>query len=458
MNGMKPESDKKNIFNVHNTAYVRKITPIDLCGKTIMWQLSLDGVFTVPFEIEPTKGKHDYNQCATCKKNIARLTKELTERLEGTTNKKGFPFCCPGHSNLPKVKEFKIGDFVDVPNLVARKVIYTIQHFINVADTPDWYKRISDYLEWVLLSFGQMPKDCGEPLFLTTYFVHVEDLSKRNEHIPAEKKDKIFKMIKALRVNKSSPTTDLNILAKTYERWINTFPFGLNSYFGSMREDFTKRLLLSDGEPQMNIYSGLSRIKMHTKESLIEALVKLTDKLLTEINGVTLYEKGLITDANKIRVELIINERKAKLKQGYNNASANEDNRYRKIIKEWFRDEKRFFDELSPLLIANTVIVKKGKGGDLKAPIIALFCFLVNESLALERKPGESVFTYCKRVCSHYKLKFSDRVRQGYSSSRNNTNIEKVKRLIFPHIDQRTKDVITKYLDSKQPPKESMYA
>jgi hypothetical protein len=85
---------------------------------------------------------------------------------------------------------------------------------------------------------------------------------------------------------------------------------------------------------------------------LIEALISLTNNLLAQINGVALYEKGLLTDANKIKLELVISSRKLKLKKKYENSSPNEEQRYRKILKEWFKDEKIFIDEITPLLKA----------------------------------------------------------------------------------------------------------
>jgi hypothetical protein len=41
-----------------------------------------------------------------------------------------------------------------------------------------------------------------------------------------------------------------------------------------------------------------------------------------------------------------------KLKQGYVNSSKDEEQRYRKILKEWFADEKRFIDEVTPIVKA----------------------------------------------------------------------------------------------------------
>ena len=71
---------------------------------------------------------------------------------------------------------------------------------------------------------------------------------------------------------------------------------------------------------------------------------------MTSINVLTLYEKGEITDADKIKLELIIQERKLKLKTGYIKYRG-EENGYTKIIREWFKDEKRFIEELIPLIV-----------------------------------------------------------------------------------------------------------
>ena len=89
---------------------------------------------------------------------------------------------------------------------------------------------------------------------------------------------------------------------------------------------------------------------MHNKKSLIDVLLILTNNLITQINSHSLYEKGLLNKPQKISLELILNERKLKLKQGYVNNSQSEEKRYRKILKEWFKDEKAFINEITPLL------------------------------------------------------------------------------------------------------------
>jgi hypothetical protein len=332
------------------TFFINKIQPLNFCGNEVGYLLDISGIFEKPFEINPTKGEHDFNKCENCKKNIIELTKKLKEKFEGNEHKKGFPFCCTPHSNLTKVEGFKISDFFMVPEMTAKKIIYTYQHIKNNHNTNNWYKEITDYIEWVFDSFGKMPKECGEPLYLTDYFSCIKDLLKKNKDVPIEKRDRILEFINLYLTPSKQSTSDLNILIQTYENWIKIFPFELESYFGNIKQQFEKTIPILTGKPEINIYSGEATVKLQTKSSLIESLINLTDNILRQINGLAFYEKGLITDVNNIKLELVLSSRKSKMKKGYINNSPDEEQRYRKIIKEWFKDEKKFYREITPLL------------------------------------------------------------------------------------------------------------
>jgi len=336
--------------NRYTTYFVERVTPIEFLGKIVFFEVTSSGAFEPPFEIEPTKGEHDFTTCEGCKKNLAELTSRLTVKFEGNAQKKSFPFCCSQHSNLLKVKEFNRASFTNVPVMVARKIIYTNQHIINNHSSENWYKVITDYIEWVIESFGQMPKGCGERLYLSDYFFYVTDLLERNEEIKAETKARLREFIITYQPPSENPKTDLNVLLSTYQNWLKDFPFELNSYFGHLKQHYENLLPIMNGKPEKNIYSGVDEIKIYTKTSLIEELTNLTNSLLIQINGVTLQEKGLITDANKIKLELVINSRKQKLKQGYKKSSQNKEQTYMKMIEEWYADEKMFFDEITPLM------------------------------------------------------------------------------------------------------------
>jgi hypothetical protein len=195
-----------------------------------------------------------------------------------------------------------------------------------------------------------MPKDCGEPLYLSDYFLYVANLIKSNKDIKPETKTRLLEYLRSYQTPNESTRTDLKILIETYQKWFNIFPFELTSYFGNLKQHFEKDLPILSGKPETNIFSGKTKVKMHTKSGLIEALINMTNDLLSQINGVALYEKGLLTDADKIKLELVINSRKLKIKQGYDYNSPDENTRFRKMIQYWFDDEKKFIDEITPLI------------------------------------------------------------------------------------------------------------
>lgn len=330
-----------------------KLTPIDFCGKTWGWMLETEqGFLAEPKETEPTTGEHDFNTCEGCQNNRKELIKRLTEKFNGTEQKQGFPFCCSHHSNLTKVKEFNRASFVPVPEMVADKIIYTKSHIINNHKNENYYKDITDYIDYTVKSFGKMPNGCGGALFIDDYFFYVTDLLTRNTEISKERKNRLLEFLEA---HQTPPTknknTDLNILLGTYQKWLKTFPFDI-SFFSTLKPHFEKQLPILNGKPEYNPYLKVYKAKMHTKGSLIDVLLNLTNDLLTQINTTTLYEKGLLTEPQKIKLELVLNERKMKLKQGYVNSSKDEEQRYRKILKEWFADEKRFIDEVIPIVKA----------------------------------------------------------------------------------------------------------
>ena len=175
-----------------------KLTPIDFCGKTWGWMLETEqGFLAEPKETEPTTGEHDFNTCEGCQNTRKELIKRLTEKFNGTEQKQGFPFCCSHHSNLTKVKEFNRASFVSVPEMVADKIIYTNSHIINNHKNENYYKDITDYIDYTVKSFGKMPTGCGEPLYLSSYFFYVTDLLTQNTEISKERKNRLLEFLEA---------------------------------------------------------------------------------------------------------------------------------------------------------------------------------------------------------------------------------------------------------------------
>lgn len=101
---------------------------------------------------------------------------------------------------------------------------------------------------------------------------------------------------------------------------------------------------------------------------------------------------------------------------------------------------------------ALTSVKQPGSQNSLTAPVIATFCRMVNES-GINPKEDEINATYCKRICSSYNLRYNDRVRQNFSAKPTVSNLNAVKRLLLPQMNESEKEKINKYLTSIQ----SMY-
>ena len=361
-----------------------------------VYQLEV-GIYEKPFFTEPIKCESDINCYELYKDYIKELTVILMKSYKGTTHNPGFPFWNSFHSNLINLEEFDLKDYEQVPDAVPYKIISSIQFILNNYNSSNWYNDITEYLHWIIASFGSLPADCGRPLFLMGYIDQVKKLLTNHSEIPNEKISRIHDYLEIYLNPTIKPKTDLIVLKKTYDRWLKIFPFELNSYFGELKTHFENILPILNGKPVINKYSGMSEVNIFTKSSLFEYLITLTNYLLIQVNGISLYEKGLISDVDKIKMELIINDRKQELKYGYKNDSKNEDLRYRRMIKKWFQDEKRFIDEIKPLIINDSLsITEKNDKKEielLKTPLshsyIALICFY--QGISVSNRNGKSV-------------------------------------------------------------------
>jgi hypothetical protein len=331
------------MLNRHLVLYGNKVSRIDLCGKTVGWYIGTQGVYEPPFETKPTTGKHDYKICEGCQNNMKTLTKQFKERYNGTDKKEGFPFCCEFHRNLLSVKEFKRADFDKVPEIAALKIIYTHQHIENNFNLTDYYKDITDYIEYTVDSFGQMPSGCGEPLFASTYLTAVTHAIEHNSDIPLNKRKTLLEFLKTNYSQTETSNTDVNILINTYQKWLKIFPFEL-SFFKSLKEKFEQTLPLLSSKPETNKYSGVTKAKLHTPNSLIEVLQSLTLKLLDNVDIPKLKKEGVISDVQATQLEFSEASLKTKSAEITNQFSTGE-LKYVKALKKWIKIHKAYFKE-----------------------------------------------------------------------------------------------------------------
>ena len=320
--------------------FVEDIKEINLC-ESKMYQIT-GSEYSKPTDFTRIKyEKHNLETCESCRNNYAKIFSEIEERF------KKFPNCCKFHKNLLNEKWFDIRDFENTPKLYTDKLFYTWHHILNFIDTDDWQNEILDFIEYIFKTFGSFPINYGEPLYFRTFTEQLESLINGLTDFKHRKKV-ILDYIFNYRNPKLKKSTDWNILIKTYDDWFKTFPFEL-SYFAHLKQHFAKNIPLIE-TTHTNKYLNLTKASPRSKASLVNTLVNVTNKIVSEINTATLYENGNINDIEKIKLELILQKRKQKLKEGYTNNSSDPDTKYRKILKDWLKDEVNFIKEIEPTL------------------------------------------------------------------------------------------------------------
>lgn len=302
------------------------------------------------FETKPIEGYEAPTNKETGEQfpNCCPFHKSVFEGAESWFLK--FPNCCDQHKAMVSKWWYNKANYLGIAEKIVKQLSYTEHHISERINIDDWYKDITDYIEYNVSSFGHPA--IGLHLYLGNVGHYIKNTKSE---LPKIKRQILIEFIETyynspIDIDKTNKT-DLNVLYGTYQKWLKVFPFEI-SFFSTLKPHFEKQLPILNGKPETNKYTGHTKVKMHTKGSLIDVLLNLTNNLLTQINTTKLYEKGLLTEPQKIKLELVLNERKMKLKQGYVNSSKDEEQRYRKILKEWFADEKRFIDEVTPIVKA----------------------------------------------------------------------------------------------------------
>lgn len=286
-----------------------------------------------------------------------------------TITGEAFPMCCPFHKSvfnsgnkwfekypdchdrcrkLYDHYQFKKEDFAGLPMKIVQQLSYTEHLITDAIVKDDWLDDISDYITFNVWSFGTPAIGLDHYLSNLKHYVKITQ-----SDIPQGKRKKIIEFIDSHYHSKDpkpkADPTDLNELYEIYQRWLQIFPFNL-SYFAHLKSHFEDQLPIAKGKPVTNRYMGISRVEMHTKESLIEVLLLLTNELITQLNSLTIYENGQLSEPKKVQLELLIQGRKTKCNTGYIDKKGDWTQQFSNVLENWLNDEVQFLNQLIPII------------------------------------------------------------------------------------------------------------
>jgi len=207
--------------------------------------------------------------CCTFHKNIFEQLKAWYEKEENSYER-----ISQSDSNI-WIEE--IG-YLSLPEKIVKQISMTEYVILKRKDNPDWYNAITEFIQANVESFGH-------PAYgLNFYLTILENLFANNQFdLPEEKQQRLIDYMNLwLKPSEAdnADDDDLEILNSIYQQWLNYFPFSL-SFFASLKPKYEKRLPIFKTATR-NRYTGNTYFVTHTRKSLYEILINLTNSLLTE--------------------------------------------------------------------------------------------------------------------------------------------------------------------------------
>ena len=244
-----------------------------------------------------------------------------------------------------------------VANKVVRKLLFTEYQIFKHIDSLNWYEEITDYIEANVISLRHLHQEIKSPKPIELYLWHlklvltVEESCHYSSQISKEKRLRLMSFINFCQLDTKIKQEVVLDLYAVYQKWLNTFPFDIRAYRVAHRKafDFFIERVPVLQEVRYNPYLKCKVHSIHTEQSLVEYLVRLTQFILKQISNTELLERGDIRDLNDHRVELNSEKyriKKAALLESY----SNDEMEYVKIMKKWLSNEITYFEKIEPHL------------------------------------------------------------------------------------------------------------
>lgn len=257
-----------------------------------------------------------------------------------------FPNCCEPHKKMSKEWWYKKATYEGVSLKILNCVAYTQHHIAVHVNNGDWYKDITDYIEYILHSFGT--PGIGSDRYLNLLKESLNSIRVEDKPLTILKKKPILEYLNMQSGPSKGSPTDLNAVIRTYQKWLKLFPFDLFP-FNRIKDHFENQLPIIQGTLEYNPYLKMAKGKPHTPSSLIEFLCGLTKQILEKINSSDLVKKGEIADTERHSMNIIAERHRIKQSALLVDYSKSE-LKYITVLKSWLKNEKVFFAEINPIL------------------------------------------------------------------------------------------------------------
>ncbi|WP_214226649.1 hypothetical protein [Pedobacter sp. B4-66] len=334
--------------NIHITnpgAFIKTLQDVN-CDSSEMGYLDSEDFEIRFYDIDPPLEYNipdNFPNCCQFHKNVATRIEQLYQR---------FPFCCQRHSKLAEQSWFNKTNYSGIIQKTLYAIRYTECQICTRIDAEDWYEDITEYFEYCIYSFGQLPAGyaiaLGLEIYLSDVIYYLEDLSKQ-KHEYEEKLNKLVLYLKNYKDEENiAERADINILIGHYQKWLKIFPFDI-SFFAPLKSRFSNIVPILTGEVSNNRYLKISKRRIVSFDQLIKTLVDVTTEILASTSSYKLLEKGQLTEIENKQIELANTKRRLEL-EVFTEKVKNGRKQYIKLIKKWLKGEAEYLNTVGPIL------------------------------------------------------------------------------------------------------------
>ncbi len=287
---------------------------------------------------------------------------------------KKFPLCCDFHKGTfqwlddryksgtwitDKEKQryknwFKKEIYDGMPMKIVQQVSYTEFIISEKINTNNWYKVITDYIDYNIHSFGNPDFFSRAYLFFLVHYI------KEVAHFPDEKKkNQLWQYTngklkgRSANENKETPVK-IEVVQDTIRKWIKFFPFEIDR-FKNLKRFFVNQGIIITEISDENVFDGSVKIKTITKTELSEWLLSATKKLLADVDQMEIIQQK--DEAKFYNYSLVIQSKYHYFKQQELLSDIKAFPDYVSLIAEWLNEEKSFLEHLKTELKKGNLIL-----------------------------------------------------------------------------------------------------
>jgi hypothetical protein len=250
-----------------------------------------------------------------------------------------------------KNPELALNLFDQLPKMLVYKVLASHVFILNNLKEDNWKDSITDYIDYVVDSFGKVPNPLTVPIGMNEYIIYLLEILNKFDWIfytkgYLERLVYILNYINTTYIKDEIERNNFESLLSIYDKWYREFPFDLQ-LFSEIKSKFSITLPILKKKPRINPYLGTEVFIFFTEIEMLDFIITITKTTLEAFKSKELVKKRVeyIRNDTKFNLELenklhLTNQEK--LVEEYSKGVLS----YKSLINKWYIAEKKYLKKV----------------------------------------------------------------------------------------------------------------